>query len=226
MFGKISRFLPRLGKTGGARRLRFCQCLAKSSRGGFTLFELLLVVVILGISAGVAVPYFASSMKGAKLRVSARMVVSTHRQTQCQAILRGRQYALLFDERKGTLETVSVETDEEADPFFSAATAGSGANRNGLGTGLHLGGNLGGGTAAAPAADAGKAVATSENVRSFEEGVSIADFRGGKEVDGLHYVMYYPNGMCTAWETTLTDGVRRTRIAVDPVTGKAKVATK
>lgn len=188
------------------------------------MFELLLVVVILGIASGVAVPYFASSMKGARLRVSARMVVSTHRQTQCQAILRGRQYALLFDERKGTLETVSVEVEDEPDPFFSAATGGGG-NRNGLGSGLNLGGGVGGGTARA-AADEPAAKATSDAVRKFEEGVAITGFRGGKEVAGLHYVMYYPNGTCTAYEVTLSDGVRSTRIAIDPVTGKAKTSTR
>ncbi|MBQ7252099.1 MAG: hypothetical protein IJS32_05800 [Kiritimatiellae bacterium] len=184
-----------------------------------------MVVVILGIASGVAVPYFASSMKGAKLRVSARMVLSTHRQTQCQAILRGRQYALLFDERKGTLETVSVEVEDEPDPFFSAATGGGGGNRNALGSGLRLGGGLGGGTARA-AADESAAKATSENVRSFEDGVAITDFRGGKEVAGLHYVMYYPNGTCTPYTVTLSDGQRSTRIEVDPVTGKAKTASR
>ena len=209
MFGKNRLTLPNLGKT--------------ASRAGFTLFEILLVVLILAIASAVAVPYFASSMKGARLRVSARMVVSTHRQTQCQAILRGRQYALLFDERKGTLETVSVEVDDEPDPFFSAATTGR--NRNALGSGLHLGGGLGEKGARA-AADESAATATSEAVRAFEEGVGIADFRGGKEVAGLHYVMYYPNGTCTPYELTLSDGVRSTRIAIDPVTGKAKTSTR
>jgi prepilin-type N-terminal cleavage/methylation domain-containing protein len=211
MFGKNQAILPSIGKM-------------QKVRAGFTMFELLMVVVILGIASGVAVPYFAASMKGAKLRVSARMVVSTHRQTQCQAILRGRQYALLFDERKGTLESVSVEVEDEADPFFSAATGGGG-NRNSLGSGLNLGGGLGGRTARA-AADEPAATATSENVRSFEDGVAITGFRGGKEVAGLHYVMYYPNGTCTPYEVTLSDGKRSTRITVDPVTGKAKTDSR
>jgi len=61
-------------------------------------------------------------------------------------------------------------------------------------------------------------------VRTLEDGVQILKFSGGREIEDLHYVNYYPNGMCEAYEIELGDDEgRATRIRVDPVTGKAKV---
>jgi hypothetical protein len=61
-------------------------------------------------------------------------------------------------------------------------------------------------------------------VRKLEEGVAIRSFKGGREIDDIHYVSYYPNGMCEAYEIEIGDDENRTaRIEVDPVTGKAKV---
>ena len=60
--------------------------------------------------------------------------------------------------------------------------------------------------------------------RKLEDGVKILSFRGGREFDGIHYVGYFPNGMCEAFEVKIGDGENRSaRIRVDAVTGKAKV---
>ena len=91
---------------------------ARSGRG-FTLLEILLVVVIIGISSAVAVPIFAHSFRGAKLRSSTRMVLSMHRNAQTKAVLGQRYVAILFDERKRTLELVEQGAAErKADTFF------------------------------------------------------------------------------------------------------------
>lgn len=61
-------------------------------------------------------------------------------------------------------------------------------------------------------------------LRPLEDGVKILAFRGGREIDGIHFVSYYPNGMCESYEILIGDGEsRNTRIRVDAVTGKAKV---
>lgn len=187
----------------------------RRARGGFTLLEILLVVVIVGVAAAVAMPMFARSFRGAKLRNSVRLVLTVHRHAQTKAVLGQRYTAILFDTRKGTLEMVDQgQAGEKKDLFFGTVGTESGAPPTQMGAGST--------GAEAPAGDLPETKPVLE--RRLEEGVKIVSFRGGRDIEDIHYVSYYPNGMCEAYQLELGDDEGRTaRIRVDAVTGKAQV---
>lgn len=180
---------------------------APPRRAGFTLVEILLVVVIVGISSAVAFPLFARSIRGARLRLSGRTVVMMHRNAQSRAVLGSCYAALFFDDRKNTIELFTqADSAANKDAFFDT-----------------LGGPAP--SSADASADAPSATPQTQLLRPLEDTVRIDSFSGGDDIDGIHVVQYYPSGMCQKYSLVLADDEgRRLSIEVDPVTGKATVS--
>ena len=79
-----------------------------SARRGFTLIEILIVVVIAGMMAAIAVPGFTRAMKGAELRSAARTLAMAHKFARNTAVLRQTPMALLVDTQARMIEVLSL----------------------------------------------------------------------------------------------------------------------
>ena len=75
---------------------------AGNSSHGFTLFEILVVVTILGILFGVMTPLFRNSYTNLELRNSYKNIAATIKHAQERAIMEEREFRVNFDRRERT----------------------------------------------------------------------------------------------------------------------------
>ena len=72
--------------------------------GGFTLIELVAVIVLIGIALSVVSLSFSKSMNSAKVQAATRDLVAALRYTRGQAIVTGKQAALDLDIQSDTYQ--------------------------------------------------------------------------------------------------------------------------
>ncbi len=77
-------------------------------RQGFTLVELFLVILVMGIVSVAVFPVVGRSLRGARLRTAGRSTVMLGRYARSMAVLRQEDLRLVFDLDAGSLR---VETD-------------------------------------------------------------------------------------------------------------------
>ena len=76
----------------------------RTRQGGFTLVEMVAVVVLVGILLGIVSFAFSKSMNGAKVQAASRDLVAALRYTRGQAIVKGQQTALDIDLQNNTYQ--------------------------------------------------------------------------------------------------------------------------
>ncbi len=87
--------------------------MTRSARCGFTLIELMMVVIVLGVIAAIAAPRVAAIMPRVGLQAAARQVVDDVRAAQAYAIDRGCRVTVVYEVDEGT---VGIEAVDEAAP--------------------------------------------------------------------------------------------------------------
>jgi prepilin-type N-terminal cleavage/methylation domain-containing protein len=187
---------------------------SRVSRRGFTLIEILVVIVIMALAAGIALPGFVRGMKGAQLRTASRTVIMAHKYARSTSVLRQVPMALLLDREASELEIIEMKAPpgaEARDKFLdSRQTRASDAV---LGT-------------EAPVEEAAPTI-TTELVRKLGREVKIESFiseLGGQEFRGVYWIMYHPNGMSDGFELVLSDkSSRKVTIISDAISGKVEV---
>jgi prepilin-type N-terminal cleavage/methylation domain-containing protein len=94
--------------------------MGNTRRLGFTIVELMIVLVIIGIAAAIAVPMM-SSAGSTQIRAASNMVAADLEYAKSMAISRGQYYSVVFDE---TLEKYQVE-DPNGDVVSHPVNKGS-----------------------------------------------------------------------------------------------------
>jgi len=87
---------------------------------GFTLMEMMIVVVVIGLISAMAVPSFLSYMPKLKVKTTARDIVSQLRLARSKSVSERRPYGVQFDVAKNCY-TVFADTDNPAGMTFTVA---------------------------------------------------------------------------------------------------------
>ncbi len=173
--------------------------------------ELLLVVLIIGMTSSVAIPSFVNSMKGARLRTSVRSVVALNRYARSISVLKQKEVAVVYHTGLNRLELVIIKSAGTAGRFEDA--------------GLMFGDRP---SVEASVNASGGHQEEKRQIRNLGEGVQILEFISDVEdqpdEEDVYVALYYPNGMCDSHEVVLEDkrGMQAI-IAVEPATSKVSV---
>ena len=97
--------------------------LPKRGQGGFTLLELLMVVVILGIVTAVFVPRIGAGLAGARLATGARTVIQAARYARTMALLHQAETELVIGLKSGIVRVEAANAPAASSPAYPAATA-------------------------------------------------------------------------------------------------------
>ena len=176
-------------------------------RKGFTLLELLVVLVIISIVAAFVGPRMAGSMSTLNLKTASKKIAASLRYARSQATSESTVYIVLFDLDRDRL---TIKAGQAAPNGEKESEAANGNQDTGQ-SNKPAGGNQGGGRP--------KVYNLPEGVR-FEKVVSDEE-----EVDsGIFRIIFFPNGGSSGGQVFLhNDRERRYYISVDFITGTVRL---
>jgi len=90
-------------------------------RNGFTLLELLVVLVIVALASALVGPKLVGSMSNLNLRTASKKISASLRWARSQATSESATYTAVFDFDKNRVSVVNVQEESEKDPEESPA---------------------------------------------------------------------------------------------------------
>ena len=159
---------------------------------GFTLIEVLLVLVIVGITTAILLPSFGRSVRGNRLRAAARTVVMAGRYARSMAVLNQREMLVHFDLGQGRVAVCTAARTEAPEP------------EDPVGQEFYEDWDV---LEERPETNTVYAVGAEELSRKLD-GIRIAfvEVDEDREVsEGLCMILYRSNGRCTPYRVRLVD---------------------
>ena len=83
-------------------------------KDAFTLIEIMLVLVVIGIMIATAMPYLANSIRGNRLHFAARSIASAGRYARSMAVLRQHDTSVRFNLDSSSIEVADVGSSSAA----------------------------------------------------------------------------------------------------------------
>jgi general secretion pathway protein H len=81
----------------------------------FTLFELLVVMLIIGLIAALVMPQMSASLPGVRLKSTTRAVAASLRYARSRAVYQSTPYVAIFDSTRKFLAVEPIETPLDAE---------------------------------------------------------------------------------------------------------------
>lgn len=180
------------------------------TRRAFTLLEVMLVVVIIAIIGGLSLPYLSGTLKGSKLKTTARTISKMCRYARSMAIMREEKMTMVLDHTTMEIylggQTVQTNTsdgelDFQAFQNLGYKTDGGGDSSKSLGIDKEV----------------RKLLPNTLTVREFDKDWVEED----DDYPDLYLVRFYPNGQCEGFEIEIEDGKGSAiRMEMNPISGK------
>ncbi|MCC5847068.1 MAG: prepilin-type N-terminal cleavage/methylation domain-containing protein [Verrucomicrobia bacterium] len=174
-------------------------------RQAFTLIEILLVILVIGIVVGAILPMAMDSVEGARLRAATREVVALNKYARSRAMLDRRPVAILYDRDLGVVELIQLPPLEMEMSAFLDTPSGrllDDPDPHAEGT-------------------------TTIRRRELPNFITVHAVDGLERVDQTWYAVYQSNGMTDPHSVTLRDNRGdTTRLKINGITGDVTLGTR
>ena len=187
----------------------------RSGKNGFTLIELILVLVVIVIVSGISLPYFAGTFRGTKLKTASRTIDRISRYAHAMAILREETMTVVLNHEtmeiflggpvQAATEGADGELDQDVLKRLGYVEGGSEDENAGIEKEIH---------------------------RFLPDHLSVSDFEKNwtdedDSYENLHLIRFYPDGQCDWFRMELEDNRgMRVQLENDPISGKMYIEFK